>query len=99
MPVQLWGLLGEMFSTAQQTRRVAYLALVLVRSSLEYMACVWDPYTTADIEKLEKVQRRTACFISKDYKSRQGVTKMLEEHHLPPLLVQQRRKEKIGPFL
>jgi len=74
-----------------QTRRVAYLALV--RSIAWIRSINWDPYTTAEIEKLEKVQRRAAHFISKDYKSRQPgcVTKMLEEHNLPPL--QQRRKE------
>ena len=74
-----------------QTRRAAYLALV--RSSLEYAASVWDPYTVAEIDKLEKVQRRAARFISKDYKSKQKgcVTKMLQEHNLPPL--QERRKE------
>ena len=74
-----------------QTRRAAYLALV--RSSLEYAASVWDPYTVAEIEKLEKVQRRGARFISNDFKSKHEgcVTKMLEEHNLPSL--QQRRKE------
>ena len=74
-----------------QTRRAAYLALV--RSSLEYAASVWDPYTVAEIKKLEKVQRRGARFISNDFKSKHEgcVTKMLEEHNLPSL--QQRRKE------
>ena len=45
------------------------------------------------MEKLEKLQRRAARFISRDYKSRETgcVTKMLQEHNLPPL--QQRRKE------
>ena len=49
--------------------------------------------TVAEIDKLEKVQRRAARFISKDYKSKQKgcVTKMLQEHNLPPL--QERRNE------
>jgi hypothetical protein len=74
-----------------QTRRAAYLTLV--RPQLEYAAAVWDPYTSKEIEKLEKVQRRAARFVSRDYKSRETgcVTKMLQEHNLPPL--QQRRKE------
>ena len=60
----------------------------IIRSLLEYAASVWDLYTSAEIEKLEKVQRRAGRFISKDYKTRQPggcVTKMLEEHNLPPL--------------
>ena len=31
---------------------------------------VWDPYTTSDINKLERIQRRAARFITGDYKTR-----------------------------
>ena len=46
---------------------------------MEYGAIVWDPYTTSDINKLERIQRRAARFITGDYKSREegSVTKML----------------------
>ena len=74
-----------------QTRRAAYISLV--RSTLEYAATIWDPYTQTEIDKLEKVQRRAARFINKDYKSRETgcITKMLKSQDLPPL--QQRRKD------
>ena len=81
-----------------QTRRAAYLTLV--RSQLEYAAAVWDPYTSKEMEKLEKVQRRAARFISRDYKSRETgwVTKMLQEHNLPPPPTKT-KGNKVGPLL
>jgi len=44
-------------------------------------AIVWDPYTTSDINKLERIQRRAARFITGDYKTREegSVTKMLND--------------------
>lgn len=72
-------------------RRTAYISLV--RSTLEYGAVVWDPFLQSDIDKLEKIQRKAARFISGDYKSRDRgcVTRMLENLDLP--LLQERRKQ------
>ena len=71
-------------------RMTAYISLV--RSTLEYSSVIWDPYLQKDIDKLEKVQRQAARFISGDYTSRDHgcVTQMLRDLHLPPL--QDRRK-------
>ena len=68
----------------QDSRRTAYLSLV--RSTLEYSSIVWDPYLQKDTDKLEKVQRRAARFITGNYTSRdQGcVSQMLAELNLPP---------------
>ena len=33
------------------------------RPSLEYASSVWDPHTRPDIDKLEKIQCRAACFV------------------------------------
>ena len=46
--------------TPMQLRRTAYISLV--RSTLEYAATIWDPYTKVEIDKLEKVQRQAARF-------------------------------------
>ena len=74
----------------QDSRRTTYLSFV--RSTLEYSSIVWDPYLQKDIDKLEKVQRQAARFITGDYISKeQGcVSQMLAELNLPPL--QDRRK-------
>jgi hypothetical protein len=74
-----------------ENRRTAFIALV--RSTLEYACVVWDPYLQQDIDKLERVQRQAARFISHDYRSRDAgcVTKMLQQHKLPTL--QSRRKQ------
>ena len=66
-------------------RKTAYIALV--RSVLEYGSVVWDPYLQKDIDKIERVQRNGARFITGDYKSRRdgAVTNMLKDLELPPL--------------
>ena len=69
----------------KECRRLAYI--VLVRSRLEYAETVWDPYYQQDIEKLERVQRQAARFITKDYRTREPgcVNRMLQDLILPPL--------------
>ena len=64
---------------------LAYITLVWSR--LEYKATVWDPKQRQDVERLEKVQRQAACFITKDYKSRSPgcVSNMLRDLGLPTL--------------
>ena len=63
----------------ESCRKTAYLALI--RSSLENSSVVWDPHLQKDIEKLEKIQRQAARFITGDYSSRdQGcMTRMLKD--------------------
>ena len=74
-----------------ECRKSSYIALV--RSTLEYGSVVWDPHLQKDIDRVEKVQRRAARFIKKDYRSRDpgSVTRMLRECDLPSL--EQRRKD------
>ena len=75
----------------KETRQTAYLALV--RPLLEYGSTIWGPYNQGDVDKLERIQRRAARFITKDYRSRTpgSMTNMLKDLKLPSL--QQRRKE------
>ena len=49
----------------------------LVRPQVEHASAVWSPYTKENINKLEKVQRRAARWVSNDYSSYSSVTDML----------------------
>ncbi len=74
---------------SRNIKEKAYLSLV--RPQLEYATTVWDPYHQNQIDKVEKVQRRAARFVTNQYSQRQSVTDMLEELKWKSL--QQRRKE------
>ena len=63
----------------------------ILRPKLEYAAAVWDPYTQANIAKIESVQRRAARFVSHNYSREASVTTMLTTLKWPSL--QQRRAE------
>jgi hypothetical protein len=66
---------------------------------MEYGAIVWDPYTTSDINKLERIQRRAARFITGDYKTREegSITKMVPAINSSESLVKRKPKRKIKP--
>jgi hypothetical protein len=80
---------------SEECRKNAYISLV--RSVLEYGATIWDPYQKNDIEKLEKIQRRGARFINKDYRSREEgcIAKMLKELNLTTLEERQKQQRLI----
>ena len=54
---------------------------------LDYGSIIWDPYLSRDIEKLERVQRQAARFVTGDYHSREegSVTGMLDMLELETL--------------
>jgi hypothetical protein len=84
-------------SCPPKCRRMAYISLL--RSKLEYGAVVWDPYLQQDIDRIERIQRQAARFITRDYKSRETgcVTRMLQELSLPPLH-ERRRQQRLLTF-
>ena len=55
------------------------------------MHAPWDPFTQANIHKLEMVQRRYARFICGDYRRTSSVAAMLHHLHWPTL--QERRAQ------
>ena len=48
----------------------------LVQPILEYGSCVWDPHCECDIEKIEKVQKRAARFVTNNYTREEGNTRI-----------------------
>ena len=62
----------------------AYLTLVC--PTMEYVACVWDPYEDKYIQLLEKIQRRAAQWVLSDYRRQSSVTAMLTQLGWPTLL-------------
>ena len=57
----------------------------LVRPLVEYSAAVWDPYTQANIDKIEMVQRRAARWTLNRYHNTSSVTEMLNHLAWPTL--------------
>ncbi|KAL8564564.1 hypothetical protein ACOMHN_003322 [Nucella lapillus] len=75
----------------QHCKKNAYLALI--RPLLEYGCITWSPYMQQDINRLERIQRLSARFITNDYSTRSpgAITNMLSTLELPTL--QQRRRD------
>ncbi|KAL8603391.1 hypothetical protein ACOMHN_004242 [Nucella lapillus] len=75
----------------QHCKKNAYLALI--RPLLEYGCITWSPYLQQDINRLERIQRLSARFITNDYSTRSpgAITNMLSTLELPTL--QQRRRD------
>lgn len=65
--------------------------MTLVRPLVEYASSVWDPYTQANIQKLERDQRWAARFVMNDYHRHSSVSLMLNTLGWRPL--QERRAQ------
>jgi len=52
---------------------------------MEYASVIWDPYTKADSNKLEKIQRTAARWILSSYSCKTSVTSLLQQLQLEPL--------------
>ena len=59
----------------------------MVRSILDYGQIVWDPYLKQDVERLERVQRQAARFITGDYRTHEEgcITSTLQSLELSSL--------------
>ena len=48
----------------EECKKTAYISLV--RSTMEYGGIIWDPYTETNNNRLERIQRQAARFITGD---------------------------------
>ena len=62
-------------STKTKERAYTYM----VRPTVEFASCVWDPHERVDINTIERVQRRGARFVKHRYHNRSSVTYLLED--------------------
>ena len=67
----------------------------LVRPLLEYGCCVWDPYRTNQIQKLELINKRAARFITGNYIREHGNTDKNMKHLGWSSLSVRRNKNKL----
>ena len=85
----LWFIRRNLWRCPASIKQQMYFALV--RPILEYASVIWDPHTSADIQKVEMVQRRAARFVNNNYKKSEGtVTDLLTKMNWQTL--EQRRK-------
>ena len=72
-------------SCPEHCKTSAFIAIV--SSVLDLSPIVWDPYYSQDIDKLERIQKQAARFITGNYKSREEglITNMLKDLGLEPL--------------
>ena len=88
----------NLYNATQEARREACTAFV--SPTLEYAASVWDPHLKTDIDKLQKVQRRGARFVTNNYSYRSPgcVTNLLRGLGWVPLTDRRRELRLIMLF-
>ena len=77
---------------SKTTKELCYRTLV--RPLMEYATVIWDPFTEANIRKLEMVQRRSARTVCSDYRRTTSVSSMLQQLQWPTLQ-ERRAKAKV----
>ena len=75
----------NLYTCTKEARERSYNTFVV--PTLQYAAAAWDPYLEGDVEQLERVQRRGARFVHKNYRDRTPgcVTKMVNDFGWLPL--------------
>ena len=85
-----WFFMRTLLSCPQDVKEAAYKSMV--RPILEYGSSVWDPHYDGLNEELEKVQKREARFVTRNYTFEEGsMTDILAELKWETL--QKRRKD------
>jgi hypothetical protein len=80
----------NIYSCSADTKALAYTSLV--RPHLEFALAAWDPYTESDSNKLDKVQRRAARFVNREYRRNASVSQMMSRLGWESLAICLRRR-------
>ena len=75
---------------SKKLRDTAYISLI--RPALEYSCSVWHPHKKSNKNKIEKVQRRAARFVSNNFRRKASVSEML--HNLGWQSLDSRRQDQ-----
>lgn len=67
----------------------------MCRSTLEYASQIWDPYLGSEIDRLEKIQRRAARFVVRDFQRTSSVTAIMDRLNWTPLKTR-RKHARLG---
>ena len=73
----------------KKTKELCYRTLM--KPLMEYATVIWDPFTEANIRKLEMVRGRSARMVCSDYRRTSSVSSMLQQLQWPTL--QERRAQ------
>ena len=74
---QTLGFLRRNFKMApQKIRELAYCTMI--RPQVEYVVSVWSPWLLQDIYRLERLQRRSTRFVSRNYHQIASVSNMIK---------------------
>ena len=75
----------NLYNCTKEARERSYNTFVV--PTLQYASAAWDPYLEGDVEQLERVLRRGAKFVHKNYRDRTPgcVTKMVNDLGWLPL--------------
>ena len=74
----------------KKLRDTAYISLI--RPAVEYSCSVWHPPKKSNKDKIEKVQRRAARFVSNNFRRKASVSEML--HNLGWQSLDSRRQDQ-----
>ena len=61
----------------KKLRYTAYISLI--RPALEYSCSVWHPHKNSNKDKIEKIQRRAARFVSHNFRRKASVSEMIHD--------------------